>query len=125
MLKKNIFSIIVALVILYLSLADAQTFDTVPVFNIPFIDKIVHLGMYFGLMSALIFDNRKSIKTNRQLFLVGLIPFFYGILIEILQSSFTVTRNGDLWDAFADLLGILVSIFLWFVIKPLFTKSLR
>ena len=53
MLKRNIFSIIVALIILYLSLASSDTFEKVPFFNIPNFDKIVHFGMYFGLMSVI------------------------------------------------------------------------
>mgnify|MGYP001791492334 FL=1 len=85
MVKKNIFSILVALVILYLSLANAQTFAKVPYFNIPDFDKIVHFGMYFSLMSVIIFENRKSIKSSRQLFLIALIPILVGVSMEILQ----------------------------------------
>jgi VanZ family protein len=122
MIKKNIFSILVALVILYLSLASADRFSDVPSFKIPFLDKIVHIAMYFGLMSALIFDNRKSIKSNGHLFLIGLIPMFYGILMEILQAIVTVTRNGDFFDALADFAGIIISVILWLAIKPFIKK---
>jgi VanZ family protein len=119
MLRKNKFSILVAFIILYLSLTSAHTFDKVPEFNIPYFDKVVHFGMYFGLMLMITLENRKSIKSVKQLFLLGLIPLFYGILIEFLQSSFTVTRNGNFYDALADCTGILVSILLFLLIKPL------
>jgi VanZ family protein len=123
MVKNNIFSILVALIIMYLSLANSHTFDKVPLINIPNIDKVVHFGMYFSLMSVIIFENRKTIKSISLLFLTGLIPLFYGILMEILQATLTVTRTGSFYDALANSAGILVSILLWLWIKP-FKKEL-
>jgi VanZ family protein len=125
MLRKNIFSILVALLIMYLSLANAQTFEKVPTFNIPCADKIVHFLMYFGLMSVMILENRFSLKTIRQLFLAGIIPFAYGILMEILQGTLTTTRSADVFDALADGTGVLVSILLWLWIRPLIKISDR
>ena len=61
MIKKNIFSILVALIIMYLSLTNSHTFDKVPLIKIPNFDKIVHFGMYFRLMSVIILENRKNI----------------------------------------------------------------
>ncbi len=119
MIKTYKFSILVALVILYLSLANAHTFDKVAVFNIPYIDKIVHFGMYFGLMFMIIIENRKSTRSVKDLFTLSLIPLSYGIIIEILQSVLTVTRSGSFFDVIADLTGILVSIMIFIIIKPL------
>lgn len=126
MIKKNIFSILVAMVILYLSLTSSETFVKVSFFNIPYFDKIVHFGMYFGLMSVIIFENRKSIKSIRQLLLIALIPLFYGILMEILQAVLTTTRSGSFFDAIFNLAGILVSVLLlWLWIKPAPAESVR
>jgi len=125
MIKKNKFSIIVALIIMYLSLASSHTFDKVPFINIPNIDKAVHFGMYFGLMSVIILENRNSLKSTGRLFLSGLIPFSYGALMEILQSALTVTRTGSLYDALANSAGILVSILLWLWIKPVKKEIIR
>jgi VanZ family protein len=125
MVRKNIFSILVAIIIMYLSLTSAHTFDKVPEFNIPYFDKIVHFSMYFGLMLMITIENRKSIKSVKQLFLIGLIPLSYGILIEFLQSALTVSRNGNVFDAMADYAGILVWIFLCLLIKPLKREILQ
>jgi VanZ family protein len=125
MVRKNIFSILVAIIIMYLSLTSAHTFDKVPEFNIPYFDKIVHFSMYFGLMLMITIENRKSIKSVKQLFLIGLIPLSYGILIEFLQSTLTVSRNGNVFDALADYAGILVWIFLCLLIKPLKREILQ
>jgi VanZ family protein len=118
MIKKNIFTILVTLIITYLSLANSHTFDKIPLVYFPNFDKIVHLGMYFGLMSVIILENRKTIKRTFSLFLIGIIPLFYGILMEFLQSTLTVTRSGSFYDALADAAGVLLSILLWLWIKP-------
>jgi VanZ family protein len=125
MLKKNFFSFLTALIILYLSLANSHTFDSVPRINIPFFDKFVHFGMYFALMSAIILEHRKVLNKSSILLLVGLIPLFYGILIEIIQSAFTATRSGSIYDALADCAGILFSILLWLLIKPCIENPIR
>jgi VanZ family protein len=113
MVRKNILSIITALVILYLSLAPSDTFDKVSVFNFPDIDKVVHLLMYFGLTIVLIYENRPTVKSLRGLFLLAIIPFVYGILIEFLQSWFTLTRHGEFLDAVFDLIGIIIALAVW------------
>jgi VanZ family protein len=118
MIKKNIFSILVALIIMYLSLADSHTFDKAPFINVPNFDKVVHLGMYFGLMSVIILENRKTIKSRGYLYLIGLIPLLYGILMEILQATLTLTRSGSFYDALADAAGVFLSILLWLWLKP-------
>jgi VanZ family protein len=122
MIKKNKFTILVALIILYLSLANSQTFEKIPLVDIPDLDKVVHLGMYFVLMSVIIFENKKTIINTSRLFLTGLIPLFYGILMEILQATLTTTRSGSFFDALADAAGVLLSILLWLWIRPLKNK---
>jgi VanZ family protein len=90
--------------------------------KIPNFDKLVHFGMYFTLMSVIILENQKTIKTIGRLFLVGILPLSYGILIEFMQSTLTITRSGSIFDALADCIGILVSILLWIWIKPIINK---
>jgi VanZ family protein len=124
MIRKNIFSIIVALIILYLSLTNSDTFDKVPLFNIPHLDKIVHFLMYAGLMTVILFENRKIIFLQRQIVFAALIPFFYGILMELLQASLTDTRSGSIYDAFFNTAGIIAAGLIWFFVKPvIFRKS--
>ncbi len=125
MVKKNILSMLVALTILYLSLASSETFKKVPLIDIPNFDKVVHFLMYFGLMSVIIFENRRTIKSNKQLFLIALIPLFYGILMELLQSALTTTRSGSFFDALFNSVGIMVSILLWLRIKPLVSDRFK
>jgi VanZ family protein len=125
MIKKNLYSILVALLLLYLSLTNSEKFQKSPLVNIPFMDKIVHLGMYFIMMSVIIIEHRKSLRNSGKLFLFALIPLSYGVLMEILQATLTVTRTGDFYDALADAAGILVSIVIWLLIRPAFKEVLK
>jgi VanZ family protein len=121
MIKKNIFSFLVALIILYLSLTSSHTFDEVPMFDVPYFDKFVHFAMYFGLMAVIIFENRRSIKGGVKLFLISLIPLSYGIILEILQSMLTNTRSGNIYDALADEAGILTAV----LIGSIYLKKIK
>ncbi len=125
MIKKNIFTIIIALIILYLSLASSLTFSSVGFMNISYIDKIGHFCLYFILMSAIIFEHKKSFRNTRQLLLVALVPFFFGILMEVLQITITSDRKGEILDALANSAGITTSIFLWLIIKPYHNEEIR
>ncbi len=125
MLRNNKFSIIIALIIAYLSLAGSKTFDEVPLFDIPFLDKIVHFGMYFFFMSVMIFEKRKTIKNTPHLLLLSLIPISYGLLMEILQLTITESRSGDAFDFLSNAAGTLVSLLIWLWIKPTMKETVR
>jgi len=116
MIRKNILSISVALVIMYLSLINKKEFDDITTFKLA--DKLVHTAMYFGFMCLVLFENRKSLSSGRQIYLAGLIPLLYGILMEVLQGTLTETRNASLPDAVFNALGVLIAILLWQWVKP-------
>jgi len=118
MVWKNKLSILVALIILYLSLANANNFDKLPLSDLPIADSIIHFGMYFGLMSAIIIENRKALTKNGRLLIISLIPLFYGFLMELLQILITTTRTGSLSDIIFNSAGILISVLIWLLIKP-------
>jgi VanZ family protein len=117
MVKKNIFSILLALVIIFLSFARAETFSGVNVLGIRHIDKFVHASMYFALMAVLLYENRSALKKTINFFLLAFIPFGLGGLIELLQSWLTVTREGDIIDEVFNLLGIIIAGIAWWILQ--------
>ena len=125
MIKNNIFSVATSLVILYLSLANAKTFESTGLFDIPYLDKFVHFGLYFLFMGVIILEHRKKFDNTRKLILIALIPIFFGSLIELLQSGITETRKGDIIDAMFDTSGVAVAVFLWLYIKPYYNREIR
>lgn len=119
MIKNNIFSIIVALVILFLSLTSSHTFGRVGFINIPYIDKMAHFGFYFLFMSVIIIEHRNSLVNTRQLILAALVPFCFGTIIEILQSGIEIiNRRGEILDLMFNTAGIAAALFLWLFYKP-------
>ena len=122
MVKKNIFSIIVALIIAYLSLAPGDSFTEV---NISNADKMVHFLMYLTFMSVIIFENRKIIKNTKQIVLIALIPFSYGILMEFLQFLLTSDRGASFFDVLSNLSGVIFSALMWLFLKPLRRRIVR
>jgi VanZ family protein len=122
-IKQNILSIFIALLIMYLSLANSSTFDEVPVFDFPYIDKLVHFGMYFTLMISLLFEHRSTNKELWSQFLMAIIPLGYGILLEFIQSYFTTTRSGDVFDAIFNFIGIAVALAGWRIVFSLVKKE--
>jgi VanZ family protein len=123
MLLNYKYSIFVALIIMYLSLANSQKFDNAP--NIPFIDKIVHFGMYFFLMTVMIFESRKRLINTSSVFLLALFPLSYGIILEILQITTTNTRSGDFFDFLANAGGTITCSLLWIWLKPLLKDYIK
>ena len=125
MIRRNIFSFLIAIVIAYLSLSESDNFDKVSFFNFPGADKIVHLGMYFTFMSVIVFEHRKNIGRVNILFLISLIPLFYGVTMEILQQLLTSSRSASLTDILSNFTGILLSVIMYLVIRPLRNKVIR
>ena len=125
MIKKNFFSIIVALVILFLSFTGQETFEEFNIPKIPYLDKIVHLGMYFVLMLTLIIENRLWLTSIKKCFILAAIPVFYGSVIEILQPLLTKSRTGDFYDACFNTLGVIFAIFVWVIIKHFRNQEIK
>jgi VanZ family protein len=125
MIKKNIFSLLIALVIMILSFTSSGTFSKLHLPPIPNLDKLVHIIMYFSLMLALIIENRSLLSTLKSYLPLALIPLLFGGAIEILQSMFTRTRTGDILDFCADAIGIILAILVWALIKKILKPGVR
>ena len=72
--------------------------------QIPFYDKVLHFGAFFvlSLFAALPF-----VQDNKIVIWSLILPTAFGASIELLQMS-TRTRQGELFDLVADILGTLV-----------------
>lgn len=125
MIKKNIFTITTSLIILYLSLAGSLTINRINFINVSYIDKIGHFGLYFILMAVIIIEHRSSFFNTRQLLLIALIPFSFGILMELMQMYFTTDRKGEILDAISNCAGIAVALYLWLIFKPYYKQGIR
>jgi VanZ family protein len=124
-IRRNILSIFTAILIAYLSLSESDNYNKIAFLNFPGADKIAHFCMYFLFMSVIVFDNRKYIGKINILLLIGVIPAFYGILMEFLQRWLTATRTESLADILFDISGILLSIIICVAFKPIRKQIIR
>ncbi len=117
MIKKNIFSIITALVILYLSFANPENLNKISPVHFRGFDKLVHMGMYFIFTSVILLENKNLLVKVNQFLLITLIPLIFGALVEIFQSLLTVTRTGDIFDLLFNMTGILISVLVFIFLR--------
>lgn len=122
MIYKNKFSILVSLLILYLSLASAKTFEKAGLFDIPYLDKFVHFGLYFLFMGVIILEHRYLFFNTRQIIIVALIPIFFGGLMELAQAGFTDTRKADVLDIMFNTAGTASAVCIWLFIEPFYKR---
>ena len=72
-------------------------------------DKYLHFIAYFGLSTIWYFALRDKIQKRLFNFFVPLALIFYGIILEGLQSGVTTYRTGDIYDALANTVGVVMS----------------
>ena len=113
-------SIVISIIILYLSFASPSTFKGVPSFE--YEDKLVHLCLYAGLTAVLIYDFRKFAKrnyTNTLGFVIVcmIFPVFLGGAVEILQPMYFAPRTAEWFDWFSDIAGMLAGLATMSVVK--------
>ncbi len=85
-------------------------------FNIPHMDKIVHFIFYFVMVVfgffALRNDFKRRFSLKRIPIWIVLFSIIYGIIIEVLQYTITVDRQGDILDALANSIGAFMGLLL-------------
>ena len=123
MLKNNFKSILIALVILYLSTTESENLEPPGFLDFQHADKVIHFLMYFAFMLVLSFDNRVIIEKKKNIFFIGIIPFVFGLVMEACQELFTLTRGADIFDALSNTLGILFAALIWTYLSALFKKD--
>lgn len=83
-------------------------------------DKLVHILLYFVLVNLwmvyLYVRNDYQFKKSWMPILL-LSILLYGIIVEIFQGLFTISRSADIMDVAANLLGTLLGIFFFKSIK--------
>ncbi|MGB5459404.1 MAG: VanZ family protein [Eudoraea sp.] len=96
------------LIITILSLSSFEDIDTEGI-NIPHLDKLIHFFFYFvaAILGILLIRERTKGQFNlsRAIIITALSVIIYGIIIEVIQDTFTENRSGELYDVLANSLG--------------------
>ncbi|HHD56315.1 MAG TPA: VanZ family protein [Desulfobulbaceae bacterium] len=93
-----------------------QPGDTLPLPDVPNLDKLLHAGIYSLLAATTLFavQNESTLKKPRLSgFFVLLFCLLYGISDEWHQS-FVPGRTPSIWDIAADTTGAVCMVFFWF-----------
>lgn len=89
--------------------------------TIPFFDKIIHGIVYVFFMIVWLPYAIKAKGESKEIYwVVSLVIFIYGIIIEVLQGNFVTNRTQDYWDIVANTIGIVVGMVLFYKIKKTF-----
>ena len=81
--------------------------------EIPHFDKVIHFIMYAVLTILILSKNHVLFGKYRQINVLAFsffYAFFMGFFIEILQNSFLIGRNFDIFDVVANTAGAVFSI---------------
>lgn len=93
----------------------------IPIWLKPYMDKIVHFCMFFGLaflIKSLYWQKTVSLRPYYILLVAGV---GYAALTEVVQNYFIYSRSGDVFDFFCDLTGMTLSVFVF----PYWPKAVR
>ena len=100
------FSILLTFSIFILSLLPAKDFPFDSVYNIPQIDKIIHIIMYTSLGFVALMECRCTNRCSRLYLFVLLGILLASVLIEVLQATIIATRGAEWFDLLANFLGL-------------------
>lgn len=121
-LKQYYKSIIIGLVIVWLSLSGGKSLLPGKMMTIPYIDKIGHFAMYSFFSAILLLDSCRWRSESSFRYIYLLIPVFFGALMEIMQMQFTTSRRGEIGDLIANISGVAAGVVMAHIAKSILKR---
>ena len=123
---QYIYSIIVVIAVLYLTLAPKPLPDN-DIHLFEGADKVVHAIMFFGVMICLALDyiRKRSHVSATPLFLFCIVTIAFGGAIEFIQDWMGLGRSKDFFDFIADSIGAIVALILALYYRTRFIEWLQ
>lgn len=100
------FTILLAVLIVLLSLVPSSSMPSSRVFNIPYLDKLVHIAMYGAIGFVALMECQCRQKCLARHAVLVLILFTMSAMIEILQATVVASRAAEWYDLLANFLGL-------------------
>ncbi|MCW3462736.1 VanZ family protein [Chitinophaga nivalis] len=123
--KFYIPAILWTIVILVLCTMPGNDIPTNSFFQKIHFDKIVHFGLFGGIVlffSLAIYWQKKHIK-GITLFFFVLMAAIYGLAIEFIQKYWAINRSFDIIDVVADTLGAIAGVWVFKLVVRLFFRK--
>lgn len=118
MLKKPFFTLAFLGWLVFITFSSLYSFSGIDTdsFNIPYGDKLVHFTFYFVAAVLGVFFLREQrqwkLTQKKAMGIILVLTIVFGIIIEVIQHTLTVSREGDVFDALANTLGSFCGIFI-------------
>jgi len=111
-LKKNIATVLLVLWISFIAVISLVSFSKISQIKIENGDKYVHFVLYFVLTILLFYSKiwNANFSKKVKLLICLLISVSFGIIIEVMQKEFTVNRQFEWGDVFANTLGSFIAL---------------
>lgn len=120
-IKKYPLSLLIIFAVIYLSFFKPPSTE---LSTIPYIDKVVHICMYFGMSGMLWLEFLRAHRDGSSPMWhawIGafLLPVLFSGCVELLQEYCTTYRGGDWMDFAANTTGAaLASLIAYFIVRP-------
>ena len=120
------FTIMLAIVIVLLSLVPSSSMPSSRLFNIPYLDKLVHFSMYTSIGFVALMESRCFKNCQGFHLLLVLVIFVMSAIIEVLQATVIATRAAEWFDLFANFSGLVGGYVAYRILRDLWVfKFLR
>jgi len=121
-IKQYYKSIVIGILILWLSLSGSNSLVPGKMLNIPYIDKMGHFAMYAFFSGVLLLDSCRWRTSRHFRYAVLLFPLLFGALMEILQMTLTTSRQAETLDLIANITGVSAGILLAHIILKILER---
>lgn len=120
------FTILLAFLIVLLSLVPSSSIPSSRLFNIPYLDKLVHFSMYVSIGFVALMESRCHKNCHLFHLILVLVIFVMSAIIEVLQATVVATRAAEWFDLFANFSGLVASYVAYRILRGLWIfKFLR
>ncbi|MDK2978947.1 MAG: hypothetical protein PWP52_1661 [Bacteroidales bacterium] len=118
--------ILISLLILYGSITSGKSLTIISLFNFPYMDKVIHMFMYFILSLTILASLIRSGKRKKMdhIIITFVWVVSYGMLMEVFQFYLTQTRSADILDILANTTGCILAILIYHYIKNTWWKKI-
>lgn len=113
------FTILLAFLIVLLSLVPSSSIPSTRIFNIPYLDKLVHFSMYASIGFVALMECRCRQKCQLSHSLLILMLFMMSAIIEVLQATIVATRAAEWFDLFANFAGLVAGYVAFRILRGL------
>jgi VanZ family protein len=113
---KTILLVIALLYTIALAIVSLISSDNLPNLEVANSDKIAHLIAY-GILCLVWYLALKNSKLSKPLLIASSIAIFYGIILEVLQGTFTAERISEGYDILANCFGVVIISIIIIIIR--------